>query len=185
MTIENLLKVLPPPVKPTYAFDGPWDVIEGQLRTRLPQDYKDLARLYGYGSFAGFFGIDVPAGPTRYSCLVYKALMFQRALIKEQKIPIYPQVGGFLICGSTDNAEYIGWLTRGATPDEWPIVVWDARPRSEEEEFTTFECDLTDFIANIIVSGGVFPGYDDDESLAWVQQQPPFEPSPDPHPGNF
>jgi hypothetical protein len=176
MTIENLLKVLPPPAEPFHVFEGPWEVIETQLRTRLPQDYKDLMRLYGAGLFAGFFAIYLPAGPTIGSCIVPTALGLQRSLIDDPSVPIYPRPGGLLVCGLTHNGEYICWLTRGSTPDEWPIVVWDVRPRCEEEEYTTFECDLTDFIAGIISRGNVFPGYEGEDDDGWSAARQPFTP---------
>ena len=49
MTIENLMKVVPPPEAPFEAFGGTRELIEGELRTALPQDYKDFVRLYGNG----------------------------------------------------------------------------------------------------------------------------------------
>lgn len=173
MSIENLVKVLPPPTEPTGVFDGPWDVVERQLRTRLPQDYKDLIRLYGWGQFVGHFRLFHPIEPSGSNSLVPAVLRIQRSLADDPTVPIYPRPGGLLACGLTYNGEYICWLTRGATPEEWPIVVWDVRPRSGEE-FKTFECDLTDFIADILTTG-VFPWRDDQENIDWVRAQKPFE----------
>ena len=38
MTIEALIKVVPPPAVPDEAYLGPWDAIEADLGTGLPQD---------------------------------------------------------------------------------------------------------------------------------------------------
>lgn len=173
MTIETLLKVAPPPAKPTHVFTAPWEVIEEQLRTRLPQDYKDLMRVYGSGKFVDLFGIYHPLGQTKWDSIVYNALMLQRSS-GDCRLPIYPMPGGLLVCGLTDDGAYICWLTRGATPEEWPIVLWDVRPRTEEEEFTMFECDLTDFIAGVLTTG-ILHGGEDQEDIDWLKAQKPFE----------
>jgi hypothetical protein len=186
MTIETLLKVLPPPDKPTYVFEGPWEVIETQLRTPLPQDYKDLVRLYGLGIFFGSVKLFHPAGQNIADSIVLNALDFQRANEDNPDAPTYPRPGGLLICGTTVNRDYICkdyicWLTRGATPEEWPIVVWNIGPFCDKEEFTVFEGDLTDFLAGIAERGGVFPGYAREEHPdGWLAEQQPFCPIPEP-----
>jgi hypothetical protein len=36
MTIEALIKAIPPPVLPAAPFEGPWEPLEYQLGTALP-----------------------------------------------------------------------------------------------------------------------------------------------------
>lgn len=60
VAIENLMKVVPPPETPFEAFRGTWELIEGEVGTALPQDYKDFCRLYGNGHFMDFLGVGVP-----------------------------------------------------------------------------------------------------------------------------
>ena len=38
---------------------GPWEPVEAELGTALPQDYKDFVRVYGSGYFMQFLGIYV------------------------------------------------------------------------------------------------------------------------------
>jgi hypothetical protein len=178
MTIANLMKVLPLPASPTYTFDGPWEPIEAQLRTRLPQDYKDLMRLYGYGQYMEFFAINAVVSPTLACRLVPEAFYVQRTFVANTPYPMHPQPGGLLACGGTDDGEQILWLTRGATPDEWPVVVWDHDP--VDKEVTHYECDLTDFLAGVITGRILFPGTTDVTEQCWGQQA--FKPSPDPWP---
>ena len=60
MSTEALLDVVPPPAEPFEAFTGPWEALEAELRTTLPQDFKNFVRLYGSGHFMDFFGVYIP-----------------------------------------------------------------------------------------------------------------------------
>jgi hypothetical protein len=154
MTIQNLIKAFPPPVKPAYPFDGPWEPIEARIRTPLPQDYKDLVRLYGCGKFMDTVQVFSPAYPSDYCQLLPQVFQMQRDFVAGQpEIPMYPIPGGLLVCGNVVDTGYIFWLTRGPV-SEWPIVLWDHDPIGPELE--TFECDLTDFLAGV-VTGGIWP----------------------------
>lgn len=152
MTIENLIKVIPPPTEPVSAFSGPWEPIEAEIGTRLPQDYKDLARLYGFGKFLNFLVVYSPICRSPYVRLgpqVHTAHALFRGV--ELPCPLWPGTGGLLVCGGTDFSDQLFWLTRGQR-DEWPIVVWGRGL----QQFESFECDLTDFIAGL-VTGDVRP----------------------------
>lgn len=155
MTIETLIKALPPPLAPTYVFDGPWEPIEAAIGLRLPEDYKELARIYGSGTFMGFISIYDAVGPDP-DCQLVPELSEVRRFFRQYwpDIPIYPQPGGLLACGSTNTGEYLFWLTRGLV-SEWPIVVWD-HDCLEGEELELFEYDLTNFLAGL-VTGEIRP----------------------------
>lgn len=155
MTIESLMRAVPPPEEPTFAFRGPWGPIEAYIGTELPQDYKDLTRLYGSGLFLDLIKIHDPAGPDPGSSLVIQMHEVLRMFREfHPHIPMYPKPGGLLVCGSSNTGEYIFWLTRGLV-SEWPIVVWD-HDCAEDEELELLECDLTDFLAGL-VTGDVRP----------------------------
>jgi len=173
MTIENLIKVLPPPVAPVSAFSGPWEPIEAELRTSLPQDYKDFCRLYGLGHLIEFFGLYAPVSKSPYQQLV-RAVRSMRYLFSyiEPPPPLWPARGGLLACGQTDNGDQLFWLTRGHL-SEWPIVVWDRGL----QEFETFECDITDFLAGVI-NGDIRPAAFPDDA-EWLEEVELFRQSAD------
>lgn len=54
MTIEALVKVVPPPAMLQAGFDGLWDLIEAELGVVFPQDYKDFVRVYGYADYGDY-----------------------------------------------------------------------------------------------------------------------------------
>ena len=154
MSIEALLKAVPLPTQPLSAFDGPWEPIEAELGVTMPQDYKDLMRLYGYGRFFEFLGINTPVGENFNVRLASQARLicddFQ-TMREEVPYPLWPESGGLLPLGGTDNADRLMWLTRGC-PEEWSVVVWGRAFLSFEE----FDCDLTSFLAGL-ATGEIVP----------------------------
>ena len=153
MTIENLIRAVPPPLVHYGTFKGPWAPIEAQIGGPLPQDYKDFVRLYGRGYFLQFMGIDVPASLNPHMRLERKAGIVSRAFVNDEDrpYPMWPEPGGLLSFGGTDNCDMLFWLPR-AQPQGWAVVVWDGDP----DTFEVFDCDMTDFLAGL-ATGEILP----------------------------
>ena len=155
MSIDNLIKAVPPPAAPFEAFRGPWEVIEADLSTPLPQDYKDFARLYGYGRFMEFFGICIPNTVNPNTRLEWQAQMVRDAFLTYEEefrpYPMWPDPGGLLPFGGTDEGDEFFWLMCGP-PDDWRVVVWDRGMG----KFEVLDCDLTDFLAGL-ATGEILP----------------------------
>lgn len=147
MTIETLIKVMPPPAAPFEAYIGPWQPFEAALRTPLPQDYKDFVRLYGNGRLLDYFGINVPVSRSPYMRLVSDAETVINIFRSDEELPypLWPEPGGLLPFGRSDDGHQFFWLCRGA-PADWRVVVWDRGMLRYE----MFDCDLTDFLAGIV-----------------------------------
>ena len=164
MTIENLIKAVPPPVAPFEAFKGPWEVIEADLGISLPQDYKDLARLYGNGWFMDYVGIDIPNTQDPNTRLEWRAEImrdFYLAMLEDfRSFPIWPDPDGLLPLGGTSGGNALFWLTHGP-PADWHIVVWDRGLG----RFETFDFDLTDFLSGL-ATGEILPKDFPDELLS-------------------
>lgn len=157
MSIENLVQIVPPPAEPFETFEGPWGPIEADLGTALPEDYKAYVRVYGSGYFMEFLGICVPAtGNPNMHLATYARSASDNfrgyiSLGDDISYPVWPQPGGLLAFGGTDNGDYLFWLTEGA-PDAWKVVVW-AR---DIQEFEVLDCNLTGFLAGL-ASGDILP----------------------------
>jgi hypothetical protein len=68
---------------------------------------------------------------------------------------LFPEPGGLLPFGGSDNGDTLFWLTLGE-PDNWPIVVNAAR----DSDYEKFECDMTDFITGVLtrqIRCSIFP----------------------------
>jgi hypothetical protein len=153
MTIEALERVIPPPAVPFEAFSGPWEPIEAELGTALPQDYKDFVRLYGSGYFMEFMGIYVPRSRNPNLRLESRVRTIGEYLVydDEPPYPLWPSLGGLLNFGGTDNGDELFWLARGA-PADWKVIVWDRGLFT----FEVLECGLSDFLAGL-VAGDILP----------------------------
>lgn len=154
MSIKTLLKAVPPPDRPFEAFTGPWEPIEAELGTALPQDYKDFVRIYGSGYFMQFLGVAVPRSNnpnTRFESGVGLVSGMFAMLDEEPPYPMWPAAGGLIAFGGTDNGDFLFWLAQGA-PDDWRVVVGD----DEMWEFEALDCNLTDFLAGL-ATGAVAP----------------------------
>ncbi len=153
MTIERLIRAIPPPALAAEAYNGPWEPIEAEIGIALPQDYKDFVRLYGSGYFMQFLGIYVPRSKNPNVRLERQVRqicdIFQQ--IGELAYPLWPNPGGLLPFGVTDNGDFLFWLTRGL-PESWQVVVWDRGM----QEFEALGCDLTDFLAGLS-TGEILP----------------------------
>lgn len=153
MTIETLIAAVLPPDGPTDPFNGPWGPIEVELGAELPPDYKDFARLYGCGYFLGYLNIAIPGA--RYGLPLEQFVPETSrgfAALRDARYSFWPIAGGLLPFGSSENADYLFWLTAGA-PETWRIVVWS---RGSLVEFEAFDCDLTGFLAGL-VTGKIRP----------------------------
>jgi hypothetical protein len=179
MSIQALLEVAPPPLTPFEAFAGPWEPIEAELGTALPQDYKDFVRLYGAGYFMEFLGVSVPRSKnpnTRFESEVGLICgTFADWDDEELPYPMWPDPGGLIPFGGTDNGDYLFWLPQGA-PDDWGVVVWDRGM----QQFEALNCRLTDFLAGL-ATGNVVPQEFPDNLLPCDQMFQPNSawPSPD------
>jgi hypothetical protein len=155
MSIEALLKTVPAPHAAFEAFAGPWEPIEAELGTSLPQDYKDFARIYGRGYFMEFLGINIPRSKnpnTRFEVQVRRVCeSFADWRDDELPYPLWPHPEGLVPFGGTDDGDSLFWLARGA-PDDWRVVVWDRGM----QEFEALDCGLTDFLAGL-ATGRVAP----------------------------
>lgn len=157
LTVDLVKRLAPLPEEPFEAFRGSWELIEAEIRTALPQDYKDFIRLYGNGYFMQFLGISLPR--SRNSNVLLRSAIYwaRRAAVdggfppEGLPYPFWPDRGGLLAFGSTDNGDTLLWLTEGE-PEDWKVVVWDRGLG----EFEVFDCGLTDFLASL-ATGAIRP----------------------------
>lgn len=153
MTIERLIRVIPPPPEPFEAFNGPWEPVETALGTALPHDYKDFCRLYGSGYFMQFLGVSVPGSQNPNVRLEPHVRAICDTFFDRAELPysLWPDPGGLIPFGQTDNGDFLFWLPRGE-PANWGVVVWDRGLAG----FEVFDCDLTDFLAGL-ATGEILP----------------------------
>jgi hypothetical protein len=157
MTLETLLDALPTPAHPVETVDADqWETFELITGITLPDDYKAYLRVFGTGIIGG---VITPHNPfckrplwkIHYTCRDWMresaGIHKYKHLYGEQTFPyaIYPEPGGVLPWGETDNGDRLFWLTTGL-PNEWTILMNEVR----SSDFELFECSMTEFLRGLI-----------------------------------
>lgn len=138
-----------------------WVRLEGELGTALPTDCKILADTYPslkFDDFLGWFSPGFPDDPTIVAREMMDVLQPLRVRLEGVEwidvidsdrnrtalppYPVYPQPGGVLQWGMTDNGDRCLWLTRGE-PDEWTVII-------ERGMWWHFQGGLVDFLVAIL-----------------------------------
>jgi hypothetical protein len=138
MAIAELLRAVPPPVRPVEPGDAvQWGEIQETLGIRLPGDYHDFGLRYGSGYFEDSgrlivtvwnpFQIDYPRA-VKAACRDLRGvrhLRGVRTLPEEGNNPygVFPDQPGWLPWGNDIDGNFLCWLTEGE-PESWPIILY-------------------------------------------------------------
>ncbi|MFL6269413.1 MAG: SMI1/KNR4 family protein [Actinomycetes bacterium] len=137
--LERLRRLLPPPAHPVEAGrpDG-WAEVEAALGTGLPSDFKAFTELYGSGTIDDFLYLFNPFTQGQDGNLlverdrVLAGYRQTRARFPERlPWPPFPEPGGVLPLGRTDNGDELYWVTDG-DPDRWSVALVEARAALQE-----------------------------------------------------
>lgn len=128
----ELHRVMPPPAEIRAAPSAAdWTAAETELGVTLPADYKQFLSVWGAPSIGRFFYLFAPGHPNPVADLKKKADYVTYALStlkahhpRTYTAPVFPEAGGFLAWGITDNGDFLGWMVTGNDPDQWPAAVW-------------------------------------------------------------
>ena len=139
MVLERLRKLLPPPAEPVEVGrpDG-WAKVEAALGTGLPDDFKAFTELYGSGKVDDFLYLFNPFAAGQDGNLLFER---DRVLAdyaetrakypKRLPLPPYPEPGGVLPLGRSDNGDELYWVTEGG-PADWPVLLLESRASFQE-----------------------------------------------------
>jgi hypothetical protein len=151
MSVADLAAVLPPPAEPREA-QGDWARVESEIGTPLPAEFKEYVARYGTGVVNDFLWPLNPFAANDNINLVAE-IRFQLETLRatRDKFPkrytyaIFPEPGGYLPWGRSENGDVMHWKTEG-TPDQWTVAVTDAREPVWEE----FPEPMTSFLAKLL-----------------------------------
>lgn len=145
-------EVAPPEIP--FAAQGDWDDVEATLGLVLPSDYMTLVSTYGSGMFCGFVSALSPfvcnpkwslIGYVHSTLVAYKSYVDSKVL-SSIPYPLYPEKGGLVPFGTTENSNCLNWLAQGSQ-DEWELVVWEP---DLLQFFNTGYKSLTEFLADLV-----------------------------------
>lgn len=165
MYLEKLKRILPPPSKPFKTGSSEeWDRLEETLGTGLPKDYKEFIGTYGAGGIDHFIWLFTPFVQDENVNFLKRSKVIRDAYLtlreqfpKYYKHKIYPEPGGLLPLGVTDNGDELYWLTEGE-PAHWPIVVYETRSSVNYE----YPMTVTEFLYKVIAKEMVCEAFPDD-----------------------
>jgi hypothetical protein len=132
--LEGLRQLLPPPADPVEPGrpDG-WAAVEAAIGTQLPSDFKAFTEQYGSGMVDDFLYLFNPFAAGKDGNLlvekdrVLAAYRQTRARFPDRlPLPPFPEAGGVLPLGRTENGDELYWVTEGH-PDGWPVALLEAR----------------------------------------------------------
>lgn len=108
-------------------FIVPWQIIEGEIGTMLPNDYKNVVQHFGPGVFDDLVRLH-PPGIAAAGWELRHAARQILDLLREPPAPvpypIFPEAGGVFPWGSSVDGDCFYWVTEGR-PDEWTVAVED------------------------------------------------------------
>ena len=139
MDLERLRSIAPPPEAPLEpGVLDEWPRVEADLGTELPEDFKRFTELYGSGKFDDFlyllnpFAADPAGNLVSGRDLMLDGYAETRARFPDRlPLPPWPEPGGLLPLGRSDNGNELYWLTRGR-PADWGVVVFAGRSTDHE-----------------------------------------------------
>jgi hypothetical protein len=162
--LDYLKQILPPPTAPLeLPSDAIWAECESEL-IRMPTDFKEFLESYGTGAIDGFLWIFNPASKNPNLNLVLQVkrqLSALSHLLREKAesrvYAVFPEDGGLLPFGITDNGDVLFWRTLGS-PENWSVVVGESRA----PEYNEYKRTMTGFLTSILSKQEVVPVFPQD-----------------------
>lgn len=164
--VASLCEVMPPPDRLPGAV-VPWESSVGEIGLEFPGDYREFSELYGWGAVRGELSILTPLIPrgkagwlnvdggfsrvAEYTNQEIGRAFREMRSNSPQSYPyaIYPEPGGLLAWGRNGNSDHCFWLTKGADPDRWPVVVW-SRGMRPSRAWREYDCGMVELIHRIV-----------------------------------
>jgi hypothetical protein len=159
---DELSRLLPPPARaPGPPVD--WAAVAAEVGVALPGDYRAFIEAYGTGCVDGFLWVLHPTTGNQHLHLARQvqrqlwALRYLRDRGEAVPYPLFPEPGGVLPWGVTDNGDVCYWRTGGA-PDGWTVVVNESRG----PDWDAYPGPLTAFLAAVLSRRHVCPVFPTD-----------------------
>ncbi|MEU6645507.1 hypothetical protein ABZ863_23550 [Saccharomonospora sp. NPDC046836] len=119
--LEAVVPNLPAARRPEPAVLD-WALIEGNLGTSLPADYKLLAEHYPQFVLGDFLTVRIP-DPGQENRFPYNDEAMADEWEEWYGLRPYPAPGGWLHWGASSSGDHFLWTTSGDRPEDWPVTV--------------------------------------------------------------
>ena len=129
-----------------------WNKVQQDHGVVFPGDYIEFIDNYGTGSIDDFLWIYSPWCQNENLNFFTSGKMAGTAYrVSHEESPedfpfaVYPEEGGLLPLGGTDNGDDLYWLTVGANPEKWKLIIYMDR----SEDYLEYDLTMTDFLAGL------------------------------------
>ena len=150
VALEKIMK------RPSVAQDAPrpdrWEIVEEQLGTRLPDDYKRFLEAFGISTINGFLVVLAPLSSSQHVDLLKCGRIeleayetSKREFPKYYRDEVYPTPCGILPFAITENGEVLYWRTVG-NPEQWTVTVYESRGPKKFD----FNGGVTEFLVAVL-----------------------------------
>jgi hypothetical protein len=131
--LRSITGLMPPPAKP-IGLERPWAVVEHELGTSLPSDYKEFIDTYGSGTCCEFIEVWNFRHASFFPRPIPEVLWGEKSVTSWYETvrslgkhawpyTMYPTSGGLLPFAVYAEIHHFNWRTVGV-PDKWDIVYW-------------------------------------------------------------
>lgn len=150
-----------------------WSKFEEEVGIIFPNDYKKLIGRYGTGGIGNFIWFLTPFSADRNVNYIERMnIMLEAYQISKSKLPeyfihnVYPDKGGLLPWGYTENGDELYWKTDESL-DNWEIIIYE----SASPDYCCYKMSLTEFLYKIITGKlvcDIFPSNLFKEEMAYI-----------------
>jgi hypothetical protein len=135
-----------------------WEVLKQELGVELPPDFRAFAEAYPRLEFDDFLLVHLPepGNESSFIATVRGAAKVVRHLSESGDAKGYvpfPEPGGLLEWGSSNEGDSFYWRTWSVSPAEWPVVV-----SGRNDDWSEYAIGAVDFLAAIYRRDLVVPG---------------------------
>jgi hypothetical protein len=176
--LKALTALVPPPETPALGKHN-WDWLYGRLGTRLPAEYVRLMERYGAGSWGGWLRFSMPFDEDRHALAPWAEWYTETYQGRRAEFPdahplaAYPEPGGFLPFADSIDGDQVCWLTEGATPDDWPLIVVPRHAGQGRPLDTDLVTTLLEWLRGRFATEGLPPlGRRDEDPLDYMEFEP-------------
>lgn len=148
-SVDGLVDLMPP------AEEAGDDVAWDEVGLSLPADYRAFIAAYGGGTINGELNVLLPVAPADFPQWDPGSIAVETVNLRR----LWGEAGGLdgygpesvLAWGvGSANPDLFGWLTVGADPDAWPVVVARRHFSATEGPLARFDCGMAEFIGRTL-----------------------------------
>ncbi|MCZ4121671.1 SMI1/KNR4 family protein [Streptomyces sp. H39-S7] len=141
---QALMRIMPPHAGAGDVVD--WAAVEQGWGFQFPVDYKRFMEVYGGGAIDNYLATISPEPFGLDAAFQGMISETRNARANWDRRPggqgVVTASSSLVVWGVDASADLLCWVTDGADPDRWPVMVWN----QDDRQWTVFNCGMADFL---------------------------------------